>query len=208
MNFANTSGLGRFYSIDIARKVRPFSCNLSFIALLPFFFAAPALAAETTTYEYDAQGRLIKSAKSGGPKSGTQKCTSYDEAGNRTNQTVNASGCTVGAGGGGGGGGNNPPIAIPDSYGVSCLAGNYPVTHTDSDPDGDAISLLSVSGPLGASVANSTSIYVTGTNNPGTYVISYTIQDTSGATASSTLTLTWAYNPACGGGGGGGEPEQ
>lgn len=162
--------------------------------------AGTAGATETTSYEYDAQGRLIKSSKAGGPKSGTGKCTSFDPAGNRTNQTVNSSGCVAG-GGGGGGGGNSPPVAYPNSYGVSCFAGNYNVVFDDTDPDGDPLSLLSVSGPLGASIANSTSIYVTGTNNPGTYVINYTIQDTSGATASSTLTLTWAYNSACGGGG-------
>lgn len=51
---------------------------------------APILAdaAETTTYEYDALGRLKKVDKSGGPKSGTQTTTSYDPAGNRTNQTT------------------------------------------------------------------------------------------------------------------------
>ncbi|MEP3464579.1 MAG: hypothetical protein ABJN65_01015, partial [Parasphingorhabdus sp.] len=46
------------------------------------------MAAETTTYQYDALGRLMKSAKVGGPASGTQKTTSYDPAGNRSNQTV------------------------------------------------------------------------------------------------------------------------
>lgn len=50
--------------------------------------AGVAGATETTTYEYDAQGRLIKSSKAGGPASGTQKTTSFDPAGNRTNQTV------------------------------------------------------------------------------------------------------------------------
>lgn len=174
---------------------------ISFLTLAALVFGSAAFAAETTTYEYDAQGRLVKSSKVGGPANGKKKCTSYDPAGNRTNQTVTSASCTSG-GGSGGGGGNNPPVANPDSYGVSCLAGNYPVTTNDSDPDGDAITLLSVSGPLGASVANSTSVYVTGTSNPGTYTINYTIQDANGATASSTLTLTWAYNPACGGGGG------
>ncbi len=97
---------------------------------------------------------------------------------------------------------NTPPVANPDSYGVSCLAGAYPVTTNDTDADGDAISIVSVSGPLGASISGSTSIYVTGTTNPGTYTIYYTIQDVHGATAGSNLTLTWASNPACGGGGG------
>ncbi|MEP3224588.1 MAG: Calx-beta domain-containing protein [Parasphingorhabdus sp.] len=97
---------------------------------------------------------------------------------------------------------NTPPVANPDSYGISCLAGTYPVTNNDTDADGDTISIVSVSGPLGAAISGGTSISVTGTTNPGTYTIYYTIQDTHGATASSNLTLTWASNPACGGGGG------
>jgi len=96
---------------------------------------------------------------------------------------------------------NTPPVANPDSFGVSCFGGTYNVTANDTDADGDAISMVSVSGPLGATVSGTTSIYVTGTNTPGTYTIYYTIQDIHGATASSNLTLTWAYNPACGGGG-------
>lgn len=152
-------------------------------------------AQETTTYQYDAQGRLIKSSKSGGPSSGTEKCIDYDEAGNRVNHTVNSAGCSSG-------GANSPPVANPNSQGVSCIGGTYiyNVVSNDSDPDGDAINLLSVSGPLSASRHNSTSIWVYGTNSPGTYVINYTIEDIHGATDSSTLTLTWATSSACGGG--------
>lgn len=71
---------------------------------------AGAQASETTTFDYDAQGRLIKTSKSGGPVSGQQKCTDYDPAGNRTNRTVSASGCSSG----GGGGGSAPSFAIND----------------------------------------------------------------------------------------------
>ncbi|MEE9433900.1 MAG: RHS repeat domain-containing protein [Sphingorhabdus sp.] len=49
---------------------------------------ASAQAAETATYEYDALGRLVKTTKSGGPASGTQKTTDYDPAGNRTSKTT------------------------------------------------------------------------------------------------------------------------
>lgn len=205
MRFANLLGLvsrtGDKKPSSKAKRLSAFRAA-SIATLLTVFSASSSQATETTTYEYDAQGRLIKSSKSGGPASGTEKCTSFDPAGNRTNQTVNSSGCSSGGGGGGGGGGsNNPPVANPNSFGVSCLAGAYPVVFDDTDPDGDTLSLLSVSGPLGATISGTTSIYVTGTNTPGSYVISYTIQDGNGGTASSTLTLTWAYNPACGGGG-------
>ena len=45
-------------------------------------------ATETTTYSYDTLGRLVQSNVSGGPASGVQTATSYDPAGNRTNQTT------------------------------------------------------------------------------------------------------------------------
>ncbi|WP_066826525.1 Calx-beta domain-containing protein [Sphingomonas mali] len=49
---------------------------------------APSIAQETTTYTYDALGRLITSSISGGPNNGTQTGTSFDPASNRTNYTV------------------------------------------------------------------------------------------------------------------------
>jgi len=59
-------------------------------------------ATETTTFQYDAQGRLIKASKAGGPVGGQQACTDYDPSGNRTASTVSASGCNSGSSGGGG----------------------------------------------------------------------------------------------------------
>ncbi len=95
---------------------------------------------------------------------------------------------------------NTPPVANPNSYAHSCAAAVYNVVANDTDADGDAISMVSVSGPLGATVSGTTSISVQGTTQAGTYVINYTIQDIHGATASSSLTLTWVTSPACGGG--------
>jgi hypothetical protein len=45
--------------------------------------SAPSLAAETTTYSYDAKGRLIQVVKSGGPVSGTVTTYEHDKASNR-----------------------------------------------------------------------------------------------------------------------------
>ena len=42
-----------------------------------------AVFADTTTYTYDALGRLVTASVSGGPTSGKTTSTSYDEAGNR-----------------------------------------------------------------------------------------------------------------------------
>lgn len=43
---------------------------------------------ETVIYQYDELGRLKQVDKSGGPANGNQTTTSYDPAGNRTNQTT------------------------------------------------------------------------------------------------------------------------
>lgn len=52
-----------------------------------------AYAASTTTYSYDALGRLIDTAVSGGPCAGTQSDYALDAAGNRTNLTVSGASC-------------------------------------------------------------------------------------------------------------------
>lgn len=51
--------------------------------------AAPAAAAqETTTYTYDALGRLQESQITQGPNTGTDTKIEYDSAGNRKNYVV------------------------------------------------------------------------------------------------------------------------
>ncbi len=49
---------------------------------------APALAAETITYSYDALGRLVQVTHSGTVNNGVQSSYGYDPADNRTNVTV------------------------------------------------------------------------------------------------------------------------
>jgi YD repeat-containing protein len=51
--------------------------------------AAPAaVAQETTTYKYDALGRLRESSTAGGQNSGTNNKIDYDNAGNRSKYEV------------------------------------------------------------------------------------------------------------------------
>lgn len=62
--------------------------NVSILALA-IGVSSAGYAAETTTYTYDALGRLTASSRSGGANSGVNASTTYDSAGNRTNYTVN-----------------------------------------------------------------------------------------------------------------------
>lgn len=50
--------------------------------------AAAALASETVTYKYDAQGRLVAVKHSGTVNNNVQANYTYDKADNRTNKTV------------------------------------------------------------------------------------------------------------------------
>ena len=45
-------------------------------------------AQETTTYKYDALGRLVTSVRSGGPNNGVTMGTCFDRAGNRARYDV------------------------------------------------------------------------------------------------------------------------
>jgi hypothetical protein len=63
--------------------------------------SAQASANETTTYTYDALGRLTNSATTGTVNSGMNVAATFDAAGNRTDYTVTGSTNTPSSGGGG-----------------------------------------------------------------------------------------------------------
>lgn len=65
-----------------------FVIALSVAALLS---AVPALAQGTTTFEYDALGRLIGTATAGGTNDGLNTDYEYDPAGNRQRVVVTGS---------------------------------------------------------------------------------------------------------------------
>jgi uncharacterized protein RhaS with RHS repeats len=58
------------------------------LALVALATPATAFAAETTTYKYDARGRLTEVKQQGGPADGATTTYSHDAADNRTNVTV------------------------------------------------------------------------------------------------------------------------
>jgi YD repeat-containing protein len=54
-----------------------------------------AHADETTTYSYDALGRLVATGITGGPNSGISTGTIYDPAGNRSTYVVSGSTASI-----------------------------------------------------------------------------------------------------------------
>lgn len=80
-------------------KNLPSTGRMLALGLFGALMAAPAIAAETTTYTYDALGRLTGSSVSGGPSSGVATALQYDPAGNRGNYQVTGSA------------NNSPPVA-------------------------------------------------------------------------------------------------
>lgn len=63
--------------------------------LVGLFAAEPASAASTTTYTYDALGRLTNASTTGTVNNGVQMSTTYDPADNRTTYQVTGSASKV-----------------------------------------------------------------------------------------------------------------
>jgi YD repeat-containing protein len=142
-----------------------------------------ASSQQTTTYTYDAQGRLIGASQPNGSASYV-----YDKAGNRTGLTVNR---------------NHPPVAISDSLTVTAGSSSSinPLSN-DTDPDGDPIILTGVSGWNTAKgsvsfvqncpkTATSCVTYTAASGQgSGSDSFTYTISDGKGGTATGTVSVT------------------
>lgn len=81
--------LQRYFSARSERQLRRrqpvrFKRLLTLALLLAANASSSAHAAETTNYAYDAKGRLVAVARSGGPANGVQTTYAYDAADNRT----------------------------------------------------------------------------------------------------------------------------
>ncbi|MCW2404394.1 YD repeat-containing protein [Sphingobium sp. B1D7B] len=60
------------------------------LATIVFIVPVATRAAETTTYKYDAKGRLVEVKQTGGPANNASSTYQYDAADNRTNVKVDA----------------------------------------------------------------------------------------------------------------------
>jgi Big-like domain-containing protein len=93
---------------------------------------------------------------------------------------------------------NRPPIANDDTAGTTQ---NTPVTISvlanDTDPDGDALTVQSVTQPAhGTATTNgTTATYTPNTNFTGTDTFTYTVRDTAGNTATAKVTVTVSATP-------------
>ena len=159
-----------------------------FMILASLVVGDSSLASDTTTYEYDALGRLKKVTLDNGDEIDYD----YDAAGNRQSKSMNGSG----------GSSNSPPNAVNDSAFLSGTFSNYYLNaiNNDSDPDGDTLTITAVTQPSNAIVTihTSSTLRIFSVSS-GTSTFTYTISDGNGGTDSATVTVTVA-------GGGGGPP--
>lgn len=177
--------------------------------------AAPAVllvgsssfGSETTIYTYDTLGRLVATSRTGGPSNGVGMVTCFDPAGNRSQYFIGTSGAPTcptpapspaptptptPA--------NHPPVAVNDFVEMStCSEAPINFLANDSDPDGDAISVVSISsaGYYGTATDTGGAIDYWSNNINGTDSITYVIQDTHGATATAAISVHITGNPNC-----------
>ncbi len=92
---------------------------------------------------------------------------------------------------------NRAPVAVNDSGSTpKNVSVTIPVLVNDSDPDGDAVTIISVSPTNGLAVISGTNVVFTPTNNfLGTAFIGYTISDGSGGTAFALIAITVTNRP-------------
>lgn len=158
------------------------TCAFAGLILCP----SESFAQTTTTYSYDAKGRMISSSAT----AGESKTVTYDDASNITSIDV-----TAGGGNSGGGGNVNPtcpnitvqPITV---YGFSYAY--FDGVLSCSDSDGGTLSLSSITQPTnGASASIYTGfIYVANLPYFGNTVMTRTVSDGQGGSVTSTITIT------------------
>lgn len=150
-------------------------------AALLFLPCSPALANETTTYSYDALGRLVGVASSGTVNNGQAVSVSFDAAGNRTNYTM------TGAGGSGG----TPSVSIGNASVTEGGTLAFPVTLSASSASAVTVQFATANGTASAGsdyTAVSGTLTIPAGQTGGTINV-VTIDDTL-VESSETLTVT------------------
>lgn len=160
------------------------------------FCVGAGLAQESVCYEYDELGRLTSATY----LDGSQISYSYDSQGNRTqlahdtNGVASCSTPSVPAEFPGQIAQNQPPTAQNDSASVQVSSAiEIAVLANDSDPDGNNLTITSVTQPSQGSASitsGNTKVTFTAPSSAGSYNFSYTVSDGNGGSASATVTAT------------------
>lgn len=149
----------------------------------------------TTTYTYDALGRMTKSIVTGGSEDGHGQVLCYDAAGNRSCLNQFTTPPPV----------NSPPVAVLDNITVTCGLGRVAnLTANDSDPEGNLpLKLTSVT--ITSGLAQITSFSASGDVNViggllnGISYGEYSVEDSLGATSTGQIRInTTGSAGACG----------
>lgn len=174
------------------------------LAMSACALATAAMAGETTTYTYDALGRLVTASSIGTVSNGVSATIGYDPAGNRSSYAVT-----------GAGGAppppppppppssvppphptpsNQPPVAEPDRFrAYSCTAATFDALENDHDPDGNSLTITSVYGPAaqaGQMGVSNNMLTWGATSFTGSVEGYYTISDGHGGTATGEFTAS------------------
>ncbi|MFN3806516.1 Ig-like domain-containing protein [Asticcacaulis sp.] len=157
----------------------------AFLAAATVFLSgnlAPSALAQSTSYQYDALGRVVQVTF----PNGSTVVYAYDSAGNRTQVTRTR-------------GTNGVPSAVTDSVTTSYqTAVTISPLANDVDPDGDTITLTGVGTPAHgtASVSGSQVTYTPAGGYSGSDTFSYTISDGFGGTATGQISVVVSAPPA------------
>jgi uncharacterized repeat protein (TIGR01451 family) len=92
---------------------------------------------------------------------------------------------------------NRPPVAVNDTASTSAnSAVTVPVLANDSDPDGQALTIVSVSATNGsANIVGTNVVFNPATNFIGTATVGYTVSDGNGGTNSALVTISVTDHP-------------
>lgn len=159
---------------SLARAVLAF-CLVLFIGV--GIFASSVRASETSSYTYDALGRLVQVARSGTVNSGVSASYSYDPADNRTNVTVT--------------GGMAPITLNPSSLPSGTVGAGYSQTITASGGTGAGYSYSVSAGTLPAGLSLSSAGALSGTPSAaGASSFTITATDSGAHTGSQSYALS------------------